>query len=352
MAPRINIPPLTRILLVVLVTQSILNMAIRYRYWADGIVNPYLTIVPNLSLFYPWVFVTATLVEQNVFTLLITGATIFYGGKYLERAWSSSELGKFLLIVTLVSNVFTATTYLLWFALTTRELPAICGGVAVQASFLVAFKQLVPEHTVTIAKGLLKIRVKHFPALFLLFNTFSGVFFGTDTALFLSWFGFLSSWIYLRFYRTTPSLSAAATGDSSTIRGDASETFAFAYFFPDAIHGPIAAVADVVYNTFVAMRVCTPFSAADIDAGNEQALARADGGLPSLLGSGRPGGQGGKREEAQRRRALALKALDQRLHAASNRTHSPAAAGPSVLGETNYTPEGQDERGRQEGQAS
>jgi hypothetical protein len=36
----------------------------------------------------------------------------------------------------------------------------ICGGVALQAGFLVAFKQLVPEHTVTIAKGIIRVRVK------------------------------------------------------------------------------------------------------------------------------------------------------------------------------------------------
>ena len=41
-----------------------------------------------------------------------------------------------------------------------HSMATICGGVALQAGFLVAFKQLVPEHTVTIAKGLIQIRVK------------------------------------------------------------------------------------------------------------------------------------------------------------------------------------------------
>ena len=36
----------------------------------------------------------------------------------------------------------------------------ICGGVALQAGFMVAFKQLVPEHTVTLFKGIIKVRVK------------------------------------------------------------------------------------------------------------------------------------------------------------------------------------------------
>lgn len=67
------------------------------------------------------------------------------------------------------------------------------------------------------------MRVKHFPALFLLLNTISGIAFGTDTAAILAWLGILASWTYLRFYKRQPDL----TGTSSTgtgIKGDASET--------------------------------------------------------------------------------------------------------------------------------
>ena len=62
----------------------------------------------------------------------------------------------------------------------------ISGGIAIQAGFLVSFKQLVPEHTVAIAKGLVRMRVKHFPAIFLLTNTVSGIILGTETAMFLA----------------------------------------------------------------------------------------------------------------------------------------------------------------------
>lgn len=88
---------------------------------------------------------------------------------------------------------------------------------------------------------------------------------------------------------------------------------------------PIAAVADGAYNALVAIRVLTPFSAADVETSNVQASARGEGGLPSLLNQS--GRRGGKREEAERRRALALKALDQRLHAATaNKQAAPSAA--------------------------
>lgn len=179
------------------------------------------------------------------------------------------------------------------------------------------------------------MRVKHFPAIFLLANTISGVVFGTDTALFLAWFGFMTTWVYLRFYRVSPSLASTSTGESSTVRGDASDTFAFAHFFPEPLHTPIASAADQVYNLLVMLRVCTPFSEDDIDTGNEQASARAEGGLPSLMTS-RGGRGGGRREEAERRRALALKALDQRLHAAAGRPQPPAVTPttPAVVGGT------------------
>jgi membrane associated rhomboid family serine protease len=120
MPPRLNIPPITRILLIVLVSQSALSAAIRYRQWTkeSDVVVPYLTLVPQLSIIYPWVFLTATLVESNVFTLGITGITIYYGGRYLERAWSSTEFVKFLLIVSLIPNILTFFVLVLLFAMT------------------------------------------------------------------------------------------------------------------------------------------------------------------------------------------------------------------------------------------
>ena len=165
--------------------------------------------------------------------------------------------------------------------------------------------------------------MKHFPAIFLAANTISGFVFFTDTAAFLSWLGFLASWTYLRFYKHQPDLSDAATGNS-TIRGDASETFAFAYFWPDVVHGPVSALADSVFALLVVLKICTPFSNEDIELGNQQASARGEVLPTSHQGASRRGGS--KREEAERRRALALKALDQRLQAASgSRTEPPVA---------------------------
>lgn len=123
MAPRINIPPVTRALLIVLLAQSVLSAAIRYREWSEKseIVIPYLTLIPSLSLIYPWTLVTSTLVETNVFTFTIAGLTLFHGGRYLERAWSSSDLIKFVALVSLAANVLTFCVMLFFYALTRNE---------------------------------------------------------------------------------------------------------------------------------------------------------------------------------------------------------------------------------------
>lgn len=112
MPPRFNIPPITRIALITLVGQTLLSAAIRYREWTErsDVVVPYLTLVPQLSLIYPWTFISTTLVENNVFTLAISGATLFYGGRYLERAWTSAEFAKFLVVVAVIPNVLTFLT--------------------------------------------------------------------------------------------------------------------------------------------------------------------------------------------------------------------------------------------------
>jgi membrane associated rhomboid family serine protease len=120
MLPRFNIPPITRILLIVLILQSFLGFAIRYRQWSktSEAAIPYLTLVPSLSITYPWVFLSTTLVESNVFTLGISGFTIYHGGRYLERAWSSREFVKFLLIVSLIPNLLTFAMLVFLFAMT------------------------------------------------------------------------------------------------------------------------------------------------------------------------------------------------------------------------------------------
>jgi len=127
MAPRLNIPPLTRSLFVSLVAFTFLNATIQpdftplspFTRTGDG--SPYLTIIPGISWSYPWTFATAALVEQNIFGLVVTGLTLFFGGRYLERAYGSSEYAKYILFAAVIPNILCFIFYILFYAATGSE---------------------------------------------------------------------------------------------------------------------------------------------------------------------------------------------------------------------------------------
>ncbi|KAG6380876.1 hypothetical protein JVT61DRAFT_5267 [Boletus reticuloceps] len=151
------------------------------------------------------------------------------------------------------------------------------GQMALFISVLVAFTQLIPEHQVQIL-GLFKVRVKTLPMAYLFFST-AMVMIGFQCPYIVIQFGWFVSWIYLRFYKRNTDIV-----NGTNTYGDRSETFALTSWFPPFLHQ-----------------------------------------LP-----------GGARAEAERRRALALKALDQRL--ANSATNSPTQNGPSTSQSSRSSP--------------
>jgi membrane associated rhomboid family serine protease len=130
--PRVNLPPLTRSLLLTIVVLSSLNAVIRTNSWRKSLDSnpsaktvgnyltspewavPYLVCIPTKSFAYPWTVLTGALVENNVVSLAISGSVVFFGGRYLERAWGSNEFGKFILFVAVLPNFITFLLYALW----------------------------------------------------------------------------------------------------------------------------------------------------------------------------------------------------------------------------------------------
>ena len=106
------------------------------------------------------------------------------------------------------------------------------------------------------------------------------------------------------------------------LRGDPSTLFSFASFFPDVAQPYISQLSDPMYSLLTGLGILKPFTMEETSAGNDLAHARNAGELPSIAN---PRGTVGEmpnsrqREEAERRRRLALEALDQRLAAASQR---------------------------------
>ena len=132
MPARINLPPLTRGLFLVVLALSALNAALRFNRWGEALsampdaslvtktssyltspqwAIPYLVLIPLQSLRYPWTFLTASLVENNVASLAVSGAVVWFTGRYLERAYGSSEFAKFTLFVTMIPNILSFCIY-------------------------------------------------------------------------------------------------------------------------------------------------------------------------------------------------------------------------------------------------
>lgn len=113
-----SFPPLSQALLALLFAISLVHQVLKVWRSSSPSNSDFLVLVPQRALFQPWVFFTAALAEPNIVTLLLAGFTIFYGGKYLERAWDSREFGKFVLVVTLISNFTASLLYVALFAIT------------------------------------------------------------------------------------------------------------------------------------------------------------------------------------------------------------------------------------------
>lgn len=138
--------------------------------------------------------------------------------------------------------------------------------------------------------------------------TFSNVacLLGYTSPFILIQFGWLVSWIYLRFYRYSPE-----TG----MRGDPSEAFTFASWFPPFLQVPVTHLSGFLYSIFLRLKLVP-----DFQHRYEHVLAGDDLEAAVTVDP---------RAEAERRRAMALKALDQRIRVGSGSSGSGSREGVS-----------------------
>ncbi|CAG8551523.1 13822_t:CDS:2 [Funneliformis mosseae] len=291
-----NIPPTSKAIAFIIICSSGLGVLQNVKQWLNieptspPSLSQGLALVPNSALWEFWTFITASFYETNLINFIGSVLTILGMGKYLERAWGSREFLKFIGIVMIGANICVVLTYLCEYAITGSPFylfRVINGMNGLISGFLVGLKQLIPEHLLKPVKGSSLCRVKHLPSLFIIVNFVCFLLFESQTQLLLVFYGSLISWVYLRFFKYQDGL-----------RGDRSETFSMASFFPEFI------------QRF------------PIDLEN----------LPTTYIPSMPGSQ---RAEAERRRALALKALDARLHNKSN--YDPMSPPPFTSSPSSYT---------------
>ncbi|WRT67598.1 uncharacterized protein IL334_004570 [Kwoniella shivajii] len=292
-----SIPLGTRLITLTVVLLSVIGQGLSYLALENsanpgswGSQLPWLVMSPGESIWYPWTVLTAGLVELGITGLIVSAISIPLACRYLERVWGIKELIKFSIITIVGSNVIAfGFSWIVWFVLGQEE--ALYGmpyhGLSgLQVGFLVAFTQLIPEHQVQIF-GKFKVRVKSLPGIHLLISNVAVLVFGPSPYMLIQ-FGFIIAWWYLRFFKLS---------ENGEFRGDRSETFAFQYWFPPPIRPYIAMVGNQIFKLAVKVKLVQAW-----DEPSNYAL------LP---------GPGGARAEAERRRALALKALDARLASTS-----------------------------------
>ncbi|KAI1301155.1 hypothetical protein EDD11_005779 [Mortierella claussenii] len=280
---------------------------------AEASFIPLVALVPASALYRFWTFATASFFERSIiqagrlelhllFTYAFNLAILLGSGKYLERAWGSREFFKFISITSIGSMIGIYVTCLFEYGISGNDEllydTQAHGLTAVVAGFLIGFKQLVPDHLVTLW-AIFSVRVKTLPLLFVLFMVFEGLISHTQIQFLMAIYGLFISWIYSRFFRV-----------QDGIRGDRSETFSFASFFPEFLQPPVKVLSNSCFGILVKLNICSPTGY----GGSFQ----YDLENPQMAGMGHTFTQPGSlRAEAERRRALALKALDMRLHAAA-----------------------------------
>jgi len=264
---------------------------------------PWLVLVPGSSLIYPWTFLISGWIEINPIEFIVSVVTLPLAARYLERVWGARELFKFCAITVVGTNIIAFGFSWLAYFVTGQDSMFLYGSpyrglTALQTGFLVAFTQLIPEHQVQLF-GALKMRVKSLPGVYLLISNVLTIILGPSPYILIQ-FGFFVAWAYLRFFKLS---------ENGEFRGDRSETFAFANWFPPVIRKYVAVLANHVFALAVRFKVVQPWD--DATTGGNYGM------LP---------GPGASRAEAERRRAVALKALDARMASAPIATASTSAA--------------------------
>ncbi|PPQ67143.1 hypothetical protein CVT25_005744 [Psilocybe cyanescens] len=285
-----SIPPVTRAFTGATIVSSALYA---YLCW-NGMgsqASQYMTLVPGYTLYAPWTLLTSAFVEVNIWELAMTLIFVPAALKYLERLWGGIETIKFIVVSIVASNIIAFGFNWIEF-IATRNADLFLygmqyrGQMALQITLLVAFTQLIPEHQVQLF-GVIKARVKSLPMAYLTLSTVLCII-GLQCPWIIIQFGWFVGWVYLRFYKKNPGETGGDT------YGDRSETFSLVSWFPPFMHYPLTIGGNFVYSLANRFHLI-PSSGSDVELGGY-------GQVP-----------GTARAEAERRRAMALKALDQRV---------------------------------------
>jgi len=244
----------------------------------------------TLGNLHIWNAFTGLFFETNPIEGLLVPCAFLVVGKWLEPAWGQIELIKFVLIINTTVGY---TTFLLYFgACLIAQKPSICsaqisGCIALVTASTVALKQLIPENQIKIFRSY-NIKAKHLTAIVI-----SGTLMLCVVGLWgvhklvMSVLGAYYGWLYLRFFQVR---------DSGI--GDQNSAFSFQSFFPRQIQPFVGSVSTRVYKTFMPL------------------VARVYQSVPTTVDEeDPPANPNVSEDDLERRRQIAMKALNERLQA-------------------------------------
>jgi len=283
-----DIPPLIKIL------ASILTIL----YFIGSIFpssKDFFALVPGYTIpphFYIWNIITAGYLETSFLSLVVDILVLVTAGKYLESVWGGPrELLKFIFLVNALTGLSTFLLLIFLYAVRQNDeiwfSPHWTGFSAVIAGFSVAFKQLLPDHEIKFLFAF-TLRTKYLPGLLLLVNLIFLIL-GIPLQSFpFMIFGLLFSWIYLRFFQRR-----------NEVIGDMNESFSFASFFPEYLQ-PFASTISRIFFIAFSLCNCLPL------IGQPYGERLTTGYVLSGISTSDPA-------DVERRRARALRVLDQRM---------------------------------------
>jgi hypothetical protein len=172
-------------------------------------------------------------------------SSLLFLSRIVEPLYGGREFARFLLVSLAGSGTltFVAITLGYYIAAAGEFIPIdraasllylpVCGFQGGLAALLVALKQLIPDNEVTLL-NVLRLRVRQLAGLYVAGLLLASALTGTFVKLgLLALFGAYSAWLYLRFFQPK--------GDAG-LRGDPSEEFSLASFFPEAVQPVVGAV--------------------------------------------------------------------------------------------------------------
>ncbi|XP_071960562.1 transmembrane protein 115-like [Antedon mediterranea] len=263
-------------------------------------VTPGLVFPPS---FHVWTLLTHPFVEIHIWNALVGVLAVAICGKFIEPVWGALQMLIFFALITVGSSVMSSLVYLfiymgssnIYYLFDTH----FYGMTGTIAGTTVALKQLIGDQE--LPTGPLKLYVKDIPLLYLLMSVILklvGLVSGTHPCFVGS--GIFVAWVYLRFYQKQ---------SDGKILGDMCDHFSFASFFPEIIRPPIAVFSNTVHGFLVKIKVC------------KKQVRKYDVGAPSAITITLPGTDPA---DAERRRQLALKALNERLTRVEQQTEWPS----------------------------